>query len=205
LFLEEGKQTLRDIKMNHFLLILTVIAISIAIIEDLRRLKIPNWVTLPTMLIAIVYHSVSGGFDGFLFSAAGMAVGIGLFIIPYLMGGMGAGDAKLVGAMGAILGPKGILVASVLIILTGGIYGLLLFAVNPRYATSSIRRFWKMLKTFVLTAQIVILPPDSGEKPPVLRYAIPIAAGIIMYIAMESQGYSIFDHVFHMQLNIFSS
>ena len=83
--------------MSYYLLSLLAVTMGIAVIEDIRRFKIPNWVTYPTMLLALLAHAVAGGLDGFLFSAGGVATGIGLFIIPYLMGGMGAGDAKLMG------------------------------------------------------------------------------------------------------------
>ncbi len=48
-----------------------------------------------------------------------------------LMGGMGAGDVKLMGALGAIFGAKGIIITSILVILAGGVYGLILYALNP--------------------------------------------------------------------------
>ncbi len=181
--------------MNEYITILLVIVMSIAVIEDVRRLKIPNWVTFPTIIFALAYHFHSGGLDGLLFSAGGLATGIGLFIIPYLMGGMGAGDAKLMGAAGAILGPEGILIVSVIVILTGGIYGLGIFALHPRYAVSFIGRLWATFKTLFLTGQVIIIPPDKDEKRLVLRYAIPIAIGNLSYVAMEITGnhWNIFD------------
>lgn len=178
--------------MQIYLITLLAIAMGIAVIEDIRRLKIPNWVTYPTMLLALIAHSVTGGLDGLLFSAGGLASGIGLFIIPYLMGGMGAGDAKLMGAAGAILGPKGILLASILVVLVGGLYGAILFALNRRYAASFARRLSATIKTLFLTKTLIIVPPSKEEKQPVLRYAIPIAIGTFGYLAIELKGYDFF-------------
>lgn len=177
--------------MQEHLIILLAIAMGIAVIEDIRRLKIPNWVTYPTMLLALIAHSVAGGIDGLLFSAGGLASGIGLFIIPYLMGGLGAGDAKLMGAAGAIIGPKGILMASILVVLFGGVYGAILLALNRRYAVSFVCRFWATIKTYFFTKKIIIIPPDTKEKRPVLRYAIPIAFGTFCYLAIEYNGYDV--------------
>jgi len=178
--------------MAPYLTILLAIALSISVIEDIRRQKIPNLVTFPTMVLAIGYHAVTGGVDGFLFSTTGLFSGIGLFIIPYLMGGMGAGDAKLMGAAGAIFGVKGICIASFLVYVAGGIYALILFAMHPDYAFSFARRVWSTLKTFFATAQFIIIPPDKDEKQPVLRFAIPIAMGTLSYLAITVNGYDPF-------------
>lgn len=177
--------------MHTFLIILLAIAIGISVIEDIRRQKIPNVVTFLTMVLALAYHSFSGGVGGFLFSIEGLAIGIGLFIIPYLMGGMGAGDAKLMGAVGAILGPKGTCIAAIIIYLAGGLYGAILFAMHPKFAVSFLKRLWTTIKTFFLTAQFIYIPPDKNEKQPVLRYAIPIAVGALSYLIIKVSGYDL--------------
>jgi len=51
-------------------------------------------------------------------------LGMGLFIILYLMGGMGAGDVKLIGAVGSMLGPYMVLTAVLCTALIGGICAL---------------------------------------------------------------------------------
>lgn len=165
---------------------------GVAVIEDIRRLKIPNWITYPTMLLAVVGHTATGNADGLLFSVGGLATGIGLFIIPYLMGGMGAGDAKLMGAVGAIFGPKGIVLTSIMVILVGGVYGTILLALNRRYAVSFVRRLSATIKMLLISKRLVIIPPEKEEKPPVLRYAIPIAIGSLCYLAIDLYGYESF-------------
>ena len=170
-------------------------AITVSVIEDLRRQKIPNLVTLPTMVLALAWHTLDAGLHGFLFSAGGLAVGMGLFMLPYVLGGMGAGDVKLMGATGAILGPKGILIASILVILAGGVYGLVLFALHPRYTFSFLKRFWTTAKTFVVARQFIPIPSDQSESIPVLRYAVPIALGVFGYMAMQITEYDLFPEI----------
>jgi prepilin peptidase CpaA len=172
--------------MDLFLIILTIITMGISVAEDLRRQKIPNLVTFPSMVLALVYHSITGGLDGFFFSSGGLALGIGFFIIPYLLGGMGAGDAKLMGAAGAIIGPEDICMASIIVYLAGGLYGAILLAMHPKYAISFLKRLWTTIKTFFLTTQFIIIPPDKNEKQPVLRFAIPIAVGTLSYFFMKT-------------------
>jgi prepilin peptidase CpaA len=190
--------------MDSIPILILTCAITISVIEDLKRQKIPNLVTFPTMVLALAYHSFSGGLNGFLISATGLALGIGLFIIPYILGGMGAGDAKLMGAAGAIFGPKGILIASFLVILTGGVYGMILFAVNPKYTASFLRRSWLTLKTFFLTMNFIPIPPGTSETLPVLRYAVPIALGTLGYVLMKITGYDLFPELLGDRFKIFS-
>lgn len=159
---------------------------------DVRRRKVPNFVTYPTMCLAIGYHFFSGGAAGLLFSASGLALGIGLFIVPYILGGMGAGDTKLMGAVGAIFGPKGTAITSIMVILAGGAYGIILLALNPKYSASLLRRVWITFKTFALTAQFILIPPSRDEEQPLLRYAFPIAVGSFAYALMKVTGYDSF-------------
>ena len=87
--------------MDLFPVILLISAITVSVVEDVRRQKIPNLVTFPTMVIALIYYGISSGLNGLFFSAGGLASGMGFFMILYVMGGMGAGDVKLMGASGA--------------------------------------------------------------------------------------------------------
>ena len=138
------------------------------------------------------------------FSAGGLALGIGLFIIPYVLGGMGAGDVKLMGAAGAILGPKGVIIASILVILAGGVYGLILYATHPSYIGSFFRRLWITFKTFLWTHQFILIPPAKDDRRAVLRYAVPIAVGCFAYLLMKITGYDLFPRLLGDEFKIFS-
>lgn len=190
--------------MEIFLIILMTSAITIAVVEDLRRMKIPNLVTFPTIVMALAYQSLAAGLNGFLFSAGGLAVGLGIFIVPYVLGGMGAGDVKLMGAIGAIVGAKGIIIASLLVILVGGGYGLVLYALNPRYTTALLKRLWMALQMFVFTRQLILMPPADDNKMPSLRYAVPIALGAGGYMIMKITGYDLFPELLGNHFQIFS-
>ena len=86
---------------------LSVILVFAGII-DYKKQKIPNYITFSTVFVALIYHFYLSGFNGLLFSIIGMFTGIALLIIPYIMGGMGAGDVKLLGAIGAFIGYKSV-------------------------------------------------------------------------------------------------
>jgi len=83
----------------------SVLIAGIAAVTDWRTGHIPNWLTLPPLVIAPIVHGLAGGYQGLLLSVAGI-VGCGL--VPYLifrLKGMAGGDVKLFAAIGAVAGP----------------------------------------------------------------------------------------------------
>jgi prepilin peptidase CpaA len=156
-----------------------------AAICDLRYRKVPNVYTFPTMLIALVYFGATRGLSGLLFSAEGMALGMGILILPYLMGGMGAGDVKLLGAAGAVVGPLGVLNVFVFTAFLGGLYAVVVLLCRYRYTRDFIARLLTMLKISVFAGQFVYIPASGEERKPKVRYGIAIALGALSYLSLE--------------------
>ena len=73
---------------------------------DLRTRRIPNYLTLGTAAAGLAYNYMSHGLSGLADGFLGMLLGFVCLILPYLLGGMGAGDVKALAALGAWLGPK---------------------------------------------------------------------------------------------------
>ena len=188
--------------MDFLLIVLLACAMTIAAIRDLKTRKVPNLLTYTVMLFGLVYHGVLSGLIGIGFSAAGLVVGIVLFLIPYLMGGMGAGDAKLMGASGAILGSKGVIIAAVMSILIGLVYAMVLLLIHHGYCRSLLRRLGIMLKTFFLTRQFIPIPPGNGEKQPTLSYALPIALGTMCYVFLKATNNQFIQDLLGVQFSI---
>ncbi len=114
----------------------------IAMITDIRSNRIPNWLTLPAIIIGLGINFISAGAGGLLFSIEGLLLGMGLFIVLYMLGGMGAGDVKLMGAVGAMLGPQMVLWAALYTAIAGGIYALAVIVFHPRRERKE-QRLWK--------------------------------------------------------------
>jgi len=169
---------------------------------DLRTGKIPNLLTFPMMLVGMAYHTSSTGLDGLGFSAGGLFLGIGMLLILYLMGGMGAGDAKLLGAVGSMVGSTGVVIAGVLSILMGLVYALVLLLIHLDYARSFLLRVGMTIKTLFFTGQLIAIPPRVGEKQPVLRYALPIALGTMSYVVLKITGSNIIQDLLGFQFSI---
>lgn len=105
--------------------IVAVVALIAAVI-DVRVFKVHNQLTLPLVLSGLLFHAIEGGVSGFAFSVAGLLVGFASLIVFYAMGGIGAGDVKLMAGVGAWLGFR--LTVDVVIIagLASGVYSLVL-------------------------------------------------------------------------------
>lgn len=84
---------------------------AIAAVIDYRLHKIPNWLTVSGAVLGLAYHTAAPAGIGPLWALAGFLVGFSLLFLPWLLGGGGMGDVKLLAALGIWLGPMWILVA----------------------------------------------------------------------------------------------
>ena len=87
---------------------------------DLKSRRIPNFITGPALLTGLILHGMIDGWHGLLVSlAAGLICGV-IFLVFYLAGGMGAGDVKLITAVGCLAGFSNIAYLLILTSLAGG-------------------------------------------------------------------------------------
>jgi prepilin peptidase CpaA len=106
-----------------------------AVFSDLRSRVIPNWISIAAIAGALVYHAFRHGPFGLATAAGGTLLGFAVFLVFYLLGGMGGGDVKLMAAFGALLGPLGILVAALLAAMIGGLTAASSLLLNPSRRT----------------------------------------------------------------------
>ncbi|WP_373231872.1 prepilin peptidase [Cohnella sp.] len=104
--------------------IVLLIVLSICVITDLKNRKIYNIVIFPAMVFAFLFHVLSDGWAGLGFSLLGFTLGLAILIIPFLMGGMGAGDVKLLALVGALQGAEFVFSAAVYMALIGSVMAL---------------------------------------------------------------------------------
>ncbi len=176
---------------NHITVFLCV-ALVLAAANDLQFRKIPNLLSLSVIGLSILYYGWVHGLEGLIFSVSGMLMGTALFIGPYLLGGMGAGDAKLMGAVGAVLGPRGVFICFLYIAVVGGIYaGFMLFTAKS-HGRAIVTNMLAQIKMLLFTHQWVPSSSDPYDESPRLCHGLAIALGTFVYIAMERLGYSPF-------------
>lgn len=125
------------------------IALSLGVaaaVEDLRRRRVPNWLTAGGVVGGLAC-AAWGGWHGLGMAAAGTVVGF-LILLPFhWCGAMGGGDVKLMAAYGSLLGPSGILLAAVLAAVIGGVWAAGAWLRNPRapaiaYAPAIVLGAW---------------------------------------------------------------
>jgi len=138
-----------------------------------------------------LYHFFTHGIDGLIFSTLGLATGIGLLIIPYILGASGAGDAKLMGAVGAVLGSKSVFVAFLLIALVGGVYAIILILFNQKQFKGFFKKQLITLKLFILTRKFIPDLVEENNKKPKLCYGVAIALGTFIYMGLDLSGHQL--------------
>jgi prepilin peptidase CpaA len=173
----------------YFLPGVLVVVLVLSAVIDYRIQKIPNLITYPTMALAMGYHGVTNGEYGVYFSLMGLAIGLALLILPYILGGMGAGDAKLLGAIGAVIGPKQVFIAFLYSALVGGVYAVLLILIRRDQFKAVLKRRWTEIKVFALTRRYEPIPVPPDEKPaPRLYYGIVISVGTLIQMVSDIKG-----------------
>lgn len=166
-----------------FINVLAVLVLCVALYTDLRYHKIPNKLTLPAIVGGLLLSTIFSGFEGLLFSLKGLALGIGVFLIPFAMGGLGGGDVKLMGAIGALKGWSFALHAALFTALWGGVIALLAIIICRRFKV--LRDFGVGLGLFIRTggragAAVMLPNKDTPENERLaVPYGIAIFAGTI--------------------------
>jgi prepilin peptidase CpaA len=141
-----------------------------ACIDDLRRRQISNWIPGSALASGLILQTVQHGWRGTGSALLGTLTGTAVFLVFYLLGGMGGGDVKLMAGFGALLGARRLLEAA---LWTAGCGGVMALAV---IATSVIRGFWSRGRS----ARNGTAPASRQHvrTPESIPYAPAIAAGV---------------------------
>jgi prepilin peptidase CpaA len=147
---------------------------------DLRTRRIPQVLTLGGALAGVMFHLVSGGWSAAIASSAGWAVGVAIFFLPFALGGLGAGDVKLLGAIGAWLGPMNAVWVGLYAGAAGGLLAIFVALTNG-YLFQAVGNVGTMLAYWRLNG-VRPLPEITLEQSrgPRLAYAVPILAGTMV-------------------------
>ena len=158
---------------------MALLTASVGCATDLHRRRIPNVLTFGSAVTALVFHAVRGGVPDLTAAAGGLLIAGGIFFLPFALGGMGAGDVKLLGALGAWFGPANALS----LVACTAIAGMVLaFVVACRYGylRQAVANLWLILSHWYLVG---VRPVDGltlARSPgPKLAYAVPILLGTV--------------------------
>ena len=176
------RRTLIDMELGR---VVVLGVVGAAAVIDVRTHRIPNVLTFGSAAVALIYSFWTGGLHGLALSAGGWATGIALFLPMFLLRGMGAGDVKLLGAVGSWLGPSVVLYAALYSVLAGGVLALVVGAMHG-YLGTALSNLWGLLN-FWRTAGIRPLPGLTIDDAagPRLAYGVAIAAGTIAAVWLK--------------------
>lgn len=104
-----------------FIHVILLLLLILSVYYDSTQRKIPNRITMPAILIGVIWSTVNSGLDGFLFSVLGFLLGFAVFLVPYILGGIGAGDVKLMAAIGSLMGWRFTMASGLSTALAGGV------------------------------------------------------------------------------------
>jgi prepilin peptidase CpaA len=147
---------------------------------DWRSRRIPNWLTAPGLLLGVVANTVLGGWGGLKTSLLGAGLGLLVFLPFVIVRALGAGDLKLAGALGAIVGP-GVLVDLLMVsVFVAGIMALGLVIYKRRFK-ETMRNMGRMVVsmiTFHMPGPEVSLDnPQSARIP----YGVALSLTTVLY------------------------
>jgi prepilin peptidase CpaA len=164
--------------------LVTAILILAATIDGLK-LKVPNWITFPMIISGWIYAVAMHGWVGLGASLAGTAIGLGLLLPAYAIGGMGAGDVKLLAGVGAWIGVTDTFWAFMVSAVIGGLIALGMVLYRREWSHHKMQFFAILSEIFFIRdpAQLSTIAAERKPRMMLLPYGIPIAIGTIVYFA----------------------
>lgn len=155
--------------MNAQVVIAVLVGLA-AIVDDLWRRRISNWISATALAAGLIWQLSENGLPGILYGVGGAVVGFVVFLVFYVLGGMGGGDVKLMTGFGALLGAGRLLEAA---LWTAGVGGLLALGV---LAVRAVRR--KLTGKGSGAGLPEKLPEQEAERRESIPYAPAIALGV---------------------------
>ena len=173
----------------HYWLVSVVLVVA-AVIDGIQ-LKVPNWITFPMIISGWIYSAVSfglageGWYVGLGWSMLGTVVGLALLLPAYAIGGMGAGDVKLLAGVGAWIHSTHTTYAFAVSVIIGAILAVLMVLYKRAWSKHS-SQFWMIFNEILEVKDPNKLSEIAAERKSsmlLLPYGIPIAIGTIAYFA----------------------
>ena len=161
---------------------IAVVVALVGCVFDLHSRRIPNALTVGAALAAMIVSAFTGGVSGMGSSAAGWAIAAALWLPIYALGGMGAGDVKLMAAIGAWLGPANIIYAVLYAAIAGGVFAIALAIVQ-----GCVRQTYTNVQLLLVHWRVAGFTPHeqlnlATATSPRLAYAVPILVGTLAAI-----------------------
>src|SRR5215203_430278 len=168
---------------NETMKLLLLVPIASAVIYfDVRYRRIPNVIVVSTLVAGVVINSAIGSWGGVLGSAEGFALAFVPMLLMHLFGAMGAGDVKLSGAVGAVLGVSMVPLALIIIVMMGAVLAIYSMVRSGRVFSTLhgvLRIFVGLIPGWEMPR--FAMPPDRRHTIP---YGVAIMLGSLIAVAV---------------------
>jgi prepilin peptidase CpaA len=167
---------------NWTVWLVTVVLILAAVIDGFE-LKVPNWVTYPFIISGWIYAFAAFGWEGLGWSVLGTMVGLLLLLPAYAVGGMGAGDVKLLAGVGAWILIQNTVNSFCVSAVVGALMAVAMVVARRAWKKHQ-DQFWLILNEIMVIKNPEKLAEIAAERKSrmlLLPYGIPIAIGTIGY------------------------
>jgi len=158
---------------------------------DYSQRRVPNWLNLAILLCGFVAQGWYFGWSGLWTGAMGMLIGFGVLIVPWMMHGMGAGDVKLMAAVGVWLGPKLTLYSFGVGAMIGGVAAIVMIVSTGRLRMACTNIGLILAKCS--SRQTVFSETGSaksfGQTSQLLPYGVPLTAGTLLVLGARMFGW----------------
>lgn len=151
--------------------------LAVAVHQDVTRLKIPNWLTLPALLCALSAAGITGGATALATSLLGAFTALAILFIPFTLGWLGAGDVKALLVLGALWGAASLVGALWWMIISGGLLAVVVITVQGGLG-EMLRRWFNSARFSLQCRQIVYFgPPADSAARAGLPFAVAMGFG----------------------------
>ncbi|MBL8871735.1 MAG: prepilin peptidase [Planctomycetaceae bacterium] len=180
-------ESICSILLEHWSVWLVAVTLVVAAVIDGLYLKVPNWLTIPMIISGLVFSFTVSGWNGLGWSLLGTVVGLILLLIVYSIGGMGAGDVKLLAGIGAWMHVEHTFWIFIATTIVGGIMAVFMIAASGRW-----KKHFGQMK--MITQEIVdVRDPETlfaiaKERKPrmmLLPYGVPMTIAALGYFATQ--------------------
>ncbi len=155
---------------------------------DWRSRRIPNWLTVPTLFLGIGVNTLALGWAGAKQSLLGAGLGLGLLLPFVLVRSLGGGDWKLVGALGAFLGPPRLIAVLLVAALVAGAIAVVLIVWKKRIGQTLRNLLHILASLFTLHLPGPELSLDNPESLKV-PFGVAVAVAVVLYTVRQAWGF----------------
>ncbi len=162
------------IEISHYLLFLLIL---VCIYTDLKSRRIYNLVLVPFLIMGLFAAFLTESWPGMIDGLKGFAIGLLILLIPFLKGGLGGGDVKLLAVIGSIMGSSFVINTFVFGALAGGIMAIVQLVLHRRLFSTLKSLFWKTIGKIMGYSSYITQSTETEAKPLFLPYSLAIGSG----------------------------